>query len=296
MIGKAKRKWYIQTGSVLALIAFFWSFKPCQLEENPKELVDRMFASINNIKTLTYVLKTRERMDGQLTFVHQEVKYGKDPIRVYAKVLAPKKNEGVELLYKEGFNDNKVYVNTNGFPYVNVSLDPAGNMLRKSNQHTIKEVGFDYIHKIVRFIADKHKADFGKIFLLQGSVVFDNKSCYKLVIDYKQFKYIPYTMGPHETATDIAEKFLISDYMILQLNKQLKDYNDVKPGLKIRIPNVYARRTELLIDKTTFLPISQSMYDDKGLFAQYNFQSLRLNPTLSDAEFTADYPAYNFKK
>jgi len=80
----------------------------------------------------------------------------------------------------------------------------------------------------------------------------------------------------------------------LKKNKEIKNFGDVKPGQIIIIPNAYARKTVLYIDKNTYLPILQTMYDDIGLFEQYEFYNLQLNPKIAEEEFTKEYKGYHF--
>src|SRR5690606_18453639 len=97
-----------------------------------------------------------------------------------------------------------------------------------------------------------------------------------------------------ENITDLAYRLNISDFMILELNKNLVDYHSVKPGQQILIPNVYAKKTILYIDKKTFLPVVQIMHDQEGLYEQYEFSNLIINPKINDEEFKSDYDEYGF--
>jgi outer membrane lipoprotein-sorting protein len=257
-----------------------------------KEIINKMSASIDKISTLKFKLKKKERINGELKSGEQDVKFQRSPKKIYTKVLAP--NVGVEVLWIEDPNNKKAYVNPNAFPYFTLSLDPYNSILRKNNHHTIHEVGFDYINSIINQIAKKSAGDFGKFFVYEDDVIFDKKNCYKIVIDYTPYTYLSYTVKEGETVTTIAYKLFVSDYMILQLNK-IEDYDDVKAGQVIKIPNAYAKKTILFIDKENFLPISQMMYDEKGsLYSQYEFFNLQLNPKIPEEEFTKDYKDYNF--
>lgn len=269
------------------------SFEAFAQELSSKEILDRMFASIKKVHSLTFTLKKKERIGTVLNYGEQKVKFTTSPKRVYTEIIIP--NKGVELIYVEGLNNNMGYLNPNGFPYINLNLSPYSGPLRKGNHHTLHEVGFQYISDIVSHIYDQAGSDFNRIFLTEGSIFFENKNCYKLIIDYIPFKYIPYTVLPNETVTDIGYKLFISDYMILQLNKNIKDYEDVKAGQIIMVPTAYAKKTVLYIDKITNMPVVQMMYDEKGLIAQYEFHNLVVNPKIDAAEFTPEYEGYHFR-
>lgn len=273
------------------LLIFLLGFSPSK--PSSKEIIDQMFAAIPQINSLTFTLKKKERVANNYNFGEQNVKYQSKPKKIYTEIISP--NKGIELLWREGQNNNMVYLNPNGFPYINLNFNPYSSTLRKGNHHTIHEVGFDYIGSIIGHIAHQCGEDFSKIFIYEGDVIFDKKECYKILINYSDFKHISYTVKENESLTDIAYKLFVSDYLLLQLNPEVSNYNDVKVGQKIIVSTAYAKKTILYIDKISFLPILQSMYDDKGLIAQYEFYNLQLNPKIQASEFEADYKDYRFK-
>ena len=257
-----------------------------------RQIIDNMYIAIDKIKSLSFTMRKIERIDNKYFKGEQQVRFSKNPKRIYTKVISP--NEGVEVLYIEGKNKNAALVNPNAFPYINLSLDTYGSIMRNNNHHTIHEVGFDYIGDIISHIDEKSGSDFNGYFTYVGDTVFDGKPCYKVHIDYKPFDYTDYVIHAGENITSIAYKLHISDYMILQLNKNLSGYQDGKPGMTIRVPNAYSKQTFLYIDKKTFLPILQIMHDDKGLYEQYGFYNLQLNPVFGPDEFNKKNGAYNF--
>lgn len=286
------KKISVTTG--LCFCLFFCQSGNAQKTMTSKELIDNMVNSVAQLKSLTYKLKKTERVDGVLKTGEQDVKLNISPRKSYAKIRKP--NDGVEVLYAEGQNDNKVLVRPNAFPYVNLNLSPMSSIMRKGNHHTLHELGFSYIADVIGSIADKAKAadKFEEYFTYGGEVVFDNKPCYKVHIHYVPFAYISYKVKEGETVTSIATKYKLSDYMILTLNPTISDYDDVKAGQVITIPNNYAKKTILYLDKETFMPIVQSIYDEKGLFEQYEFYNVKVNPVIKDEEFTKTYKDYKF--
>ncbi len=262
-----------------------------QAQETPsaRQIIDRMMAATAEVKTLTYRFKKIERVAGTMRTGEQSVKYQHSPRKTYVYLHYP--NKGTQVLWTE---TEKVLVKPTSFPYISVSLSPYSSIIRKNNHHTVHQIGFDYIRNIVDAIARQSGNKFNEYFVYQGETVFDSRPCYKILIDYKPFKYIPYTVKAGESLTSIAHKLGVSDYMMLQINPELDDYDDIKPGMQITVPTAYARRTLLYIDKETFLPIVQKMYDDKGLFSQYEFLNLKINPAIATEEFSRDYHAYNF--
>lgn len=275
---------------LLLALLFFSSFNRQAITS--RQIIDKLFISCSNIQTLRYKLKKLERIGGELKAGEQDVKYNASPKKIYTNIIFP--NKGVEVLYVEGSNNGDAYVNPNAFPYITLNLNPYGSLMRKENHHTVHEVGFDYITGILTKIANAAGPDFDNIFQYKGEVKFNNLDCYKIDIDYYPYKLVPYTVKEGENLTDIAYRLSLSDYMILGFNKEVDNFEDVKPGQKILIPNAYARRTVLYIDKQSFLPVLQQMYDEKGLFEQYEFYNVVVNSKIGAEEFSKENKKYGF--
>lgn len=248
-----------------------------------------MFTTVASIKTLKYTFKKQERLKGVYHSGEQNVKYHKSPFKIYLYIQAPQ--QGAEVLFIDGENDNKALVNPNAFPYVSVNLDPYGQNMRKNNHHTIYEVGFDYISNL---LSHEFKQVGESGMKNEGLFTFNKRECYKITYENTGFKYIPYVMKQNENITQLAKKNYISEYMIMEKNTFIGDYNYCSPGKTIYIPNSYAKKTEIYIDKILKLPILQKIYDDKGLFEQYEYLDVQLNPVISEEEFTEDYDDYDF--
>jgi outer membrane lipoprotein-sorting protein len=254
-----------------------------------KEVVFKMIKSINDLERLKYSLKIVER--GKKGYNHYEssVKLNRKPRKIYLYI------KGIELLWVSGWNNNKAYVKPNSFPYVNLSLDPLGYLMRQDQHHTLNEMGVDYFAGLIEYMALKNGNKFDQYFKLEGEERINNRPCYKVIIDNKDFGYENYTVGVNESITSIARKLHISEYMILEVNPKFNDYFDIlKKGQVIKVPNAYAKHVTLYIDQLYFLPISIKILDDKGLFEQYDYHFLQVNPKIDDAEFTKQYKDYKF--
>ena len=270
------------------------SFLHSQREEgsSPREIIDKMLSSIDRIKTLKYKIKQFERIEGEMINAEQDIKLSVSPFKVYAYIYLP--DEGAEFLWVEGKNDGDAIVNPNGFPYINLNLDPYGKILRKDQHHTIFELGFDYLAQILKAAMARTDDDFDKYCEYKGTIKWNNIDCHVIVIEYDGFKYVPYVVGEGETVLSIAKKLGLSEYMIVNTNPAVDNYDDVKAGQQIKVPNAYAKKTILYIDKRNNLPIYQKMYDEKGLFEIYEFHDLQVNPLIPEEEFTKSYKEYDF--
>jgi outer membrane lipoprotein-sorting protein len=274
------------------LVFFLQSILTFAQTASSKEIIDQMLKATGEIKTLKFKFKKIERLEGKILTGEQDIKYLHSPRKTYAYLHSPSK--GTEALWVENENSGKVLVKPTSFPYVSINLSPFGSVLRKTNHHTVHEIGFDYIAGIIGNIAQKSGPHFNQYFLYQGEVKFEGRDCYKILIDYSPYQYIDYTVKAGENLPAIAKKLYVSDYMIKEINPDMDDYDDVKAGQRIKVPNAYARKTVLYIDKEHYLPLVQKMYDEKGLFAHYEFHNLQVNPPIQPEEFSRNYNEYNF--
>lgn len=277
---------------LILLSPFFILHSQGQEKTSSRAVIDEMLSSIDRIKTLKYKIKQFERIKGEMIIAVQDIKLSTSPFKVYVYVHLP--DEGAELLWVEGKNDGDAIVNPNGFPYFNLNMDPYGKIMRKNQHHTIFELGFDYLAQIIRAALARTDDDFYNYCEYKGTIKWNNIDCHKIVIEYDEFKYVPYIVGKGETVLSIAKKLGVSEYMLVEINPAIDNYDDVKARQQIKVPNAYAKKTILYIDKRNNLPIVQKMYDEKGLYEIFEFHNTQVNPLIPEEEFTKDYKEYDF--
>jgi outer membrane lipoprotein-sorting protein len=276
---------------ILAIIPLFYSSNLLAQKQElaTKEIIFRMLKSIHDTERFKYNLKITERGKKGMNHYESAVKLNRHPRKIYLYI------KGIELLWVAGWNNNKAYVKPNAFPYFNLSLDPLGSLMRQDQHHNLNDMGFDYFGSIVAYMAKKVGNNFDEYFKLESKEYYNNRPCYKIIINNKDFAYETYTVGQNENLTSIARKLHISEYMILEVNPKLNDYFDIlKVGQKLKVPNAYAKDVTLYIDQLYFLPIGVKVSDDRGLFEQYDYFFLQVNPKIEDAEFTKTFKGYKF--
>ncbi len=276
---------------IVAFISLFFGTNlfAQKTELSAKEVITKMLKSIHDAERFKYNLKITERGKKGMNHYESAVKLNRNPRKIYLYI------KGIELLWVSGWNNNKAYVKPNSFPFFNLSLDPLGSLMRQDQHHNLNDMGFDYFGSIVAYMAKKVGNNFDDYFKLQESERYNNRPCYKIIIDNKDFGYETYTVGENESITSIARKLHISEYMILEVNPKLNDYFDIlKVGQKLKVPNAYAKDVTLYIDQLYFLPIGVKVLDDKGLYEQYDYFFLQVNPKIEDAEFTKTFKGYKF--
>jgi hypothetical protein len=273
---------------ILLLLSISFGFSQSK-ELTCKDIMTKSLKAVKDVKSLKYHLKITERGRKGFNYYESAVKFNKNPRHIYLYI------KGIEVLWVQGKNNGKALVKPNAYSFFNLNLDPMGDLMRQDQHHTLNEMGYDYLAHIIQNIIDKLGNKFDEVFSLEGEERINSRPCYKIEINNKDFRYVDYTIGEGENITSIARKHNIAEYMILEKNPKFKDYFDIlKKGQVIKIPNWYCRSVVLYIDKLYFLPISMKVSDDKGLFEEYNYHFLQVNPTFEKDEFTKTFKGYNF--
>ncbi|PCJ84534.1 MAG: hypothetical protein COA57_09055 [Flavobacteriales bacterium] len=263
-----------------------------QQQSQPIDLLREMLKSSRDFETLTYSLVITERMDGVMTVQISETKINREPFKVYIKQLEPKK--GLEVLYLEGENDGNALVNPNGFPWMNFNLDPYGSLMRENTHHTLFNSGFAYFAMIVDHLLSKYSAYASSALIQMSDTSWNGIDCYHIVINNPKFRFYDYQVGKDENIINIAKRLKVGEHMILENSSGVSGYYDVDEGDLIKIPNDYAAKMEVFIDKKRMIPLVTKVYDDKGLYEQYEYLKIEINPSLKPEEFTKNYEEYGF--
>lgn len=267
-------------------------FIQAETKTDARKLFDSMMAAMEKVRTCTYVLNVDERVFGKLGSAQYLAKVNVAPLQIYTYSVHP--NPGAEALYVENSNNNKILINPNKFPYINLSLSVNSMLLRKPHQFNILQMGFSYFHGILKKNIVKNGEQFYNSLTLKADILHNKKEFHVLEINNHSFGYVNYKVKAGENVTEIADKLLVNDHMILEINDDIDDYDDVKAGQIIKVPNSFAKKIILYIDKITHLPLVQIIHDDKGFYTKIEFSSFVLNPVIHPDEFTRHYPKYKF--
>jgi hypothetical protein len=255
----------------------------------PGRILHQMYDSIKNIKTLKQKVKAIERINKSFVTADSEIKLQTHPRKVYFVNRSKK----IEILYDSELTSHKALVKPHVFPYLTISLDPMGNIMRKNQHYTINELGYEFIGKSVALTLNKDKEGLNN-FTYHGKVNKNGYTCYFLEYENKSYTYMNYVVGDKETASIIAYKLCVNDYLLRDKNNLLNDFGFIKKGTVLKVPTLYCRRAILYIDEKLMLPVSISLYDEAGLFESYDYTSIEINPTFNPDEFSKDYKEYNF--
>jgi outer membrane lipoprotein-sorting protein len=271
----------------------FFSLILCTGKAQPaSELLNKLITENDKIYRISMTIVMNERVDGEINEKKADFKINYNPHKIYLKQDYP--NEDMEILYVEGLNKNRAWVYPNAFPWVTLSLDPTGNTMRGKHHHSIFNSGFNYFVDVVEHLMIKYADEINKLAKNAGIEFVNGVKCHKIVFENPYFRFINYKIKPGEDLVSIAQKFYINEYMIIENNKNIKDYEDIEPGQIIKMPSDYAKKVSIFLDAGTYLPYLIKVFDDEGLFQEYYFKNVRVNPYFSSSVFDPDNPNYNF--
>lgn len=254
-----------------------------------KALVLNMIDSIKALRGFKSVIRKTERIEGKLVLQISEVKVSSKPYEVYVRQLSPK--SGVEILCSDGCK--KALINMNGFPWINLSLDPYGVTMRKHQHHTVHDSGFDLLASILT--RNLHEFNLQEQTLTRKEdVIWLGEKAIQIVLINKAYKTFQYNVIGRENISEIAKRFNVNEYAILELNQECDNYEDVRSGQELIIPSHYGAKMTLYISIKTMLPLIVRVYDYKGLFEEYDYTEFKLNPRFAANEFDENFPEYDF--
>lgn len=258
-----------------------------------KNVVAKLIGAKKLLQSAKFTMYCEERLiDGTFAKSERLVKLNVSPKQIYFYSVTPL--AGTEILWKEGFNEDKMLIGPSGFPYVAFSIKPNSTIARKDSHHPISDMGFEYAINMIEYYVKSYGDELYKQVTIKDTVQWDNRSCIHLIVDYKNYNSLKYTVKQNENITDIARKYYVNDYLILILNPSIDNFDDVKAGQVINVPNFYCKKIEFYIDRSTWLPVKQTIYDQKGVYEKFEFKSLIVNPHFKPEEFTSEYKDYKF--
>jgi outer membrane lipoprotein-sorting protein len=281
----------VRTIVLIALVIQFGAYfnSAYAQDADAKAAIIQMMDSINALEGFKSVIKKTERIEGELVLQVSTVKVSRNPYQVYVRQLSPK--SGVEILCANGCE--KALINMNGFPWINLTLDPDGPTMRKHQHHTVHDSGFD----LLAIILERNLQAFNPLeqtLTRKEDIFWITENAIQIELVNKAYKTSLYKVNDDENIADIAKKFNVNEYAILELNPECTNYEDVKDGQEIIIPSHYGVTMNLYISKKTMLPLLIRVYDHNGLFEEYDYTEFELNPRFAANEFDEHFTEYDF--
>lgn len=264
----------------IIVFGFAFSNREFNSEIESKIILERFESAVNSIQTLQYTLVNHERIGDRLLSGKQKISLTTSPFQCHIILLEPGKGE--EIVYAENKYSNLAVYEPNGFPYMQLELDPYGSLMRKNNHHTIFDLGYGPMLAMLNYHLKR-----SPYMLSSTSLTMNGKSIQKLTIDFTQFSYNPFIPDKKESISELARHLMVNDYMLAEINK-LELSSIVKPGQQIKVPSAYAKRIVLFIDTENDLPIVQVIYDEKGVYEKYEFSEILINIPIPEKRFNSE--------
>lgn len=263
------------------------------ISQNCHQIIQQTLDNISNIHTTSFNLTAKERFFNEYKIEKAFYKIRNNPYSLYYKQIVPPTY--AEVLINEKFV-NEALVNPNSFPYFSLKMNPYGEKLREKQHHNLYQAGFIYIKNTLLHMKKKYQLSWADVCEYNGIFKIAGKECYKITLNNPHYKIENYTVPKNYTVQDLALNLNLCDIKILELNPKLKDiFKVLQKGTVIKVPTDYAKKTVLYIEKTSFLIIKIEVYDEVGLFEEYLFEDLKINPVFTNNEFDENNPAYGFK-
>jgi hypothetical protein len=255
----------------------------------PAKIMHQMYDSIKNVRTVQLTVFAIERIENKFLTATSNIKVQTNPRKIYFH--NPEKK--IEVLYNSENSRHKALVKVHNFPYLALNLDPTGNIMRKNQHYTIHELGYEFIGKSIALTLSKDKEGINN-FTYLGKRLKNGFNCYLLEYENKIYSYVNYKVTDKETASSIASKLCVNDYLLRNKNDLLNDFGYLRRGTVLKVPTLYCKKAVLYIDEKLMLPVAISLYDDAGLFESYEYSALEVNKTFKPEEFTRGYKEYGF--
>ncbi|GAA4349427.1 hypothetical protein GCM10023185_06160 [Hymenobacter saemangeumensis] len=253
-----------------------------------EQLIFRLRSAIEGLQTMRCTMRAQERMQGKIIQARNLVKVNFRPLKVYIK-----KQDGIEVLWVTGQNDGQAWVHLGRFPYLTLSLNPQGTLMRRDQHHVALQAGFGPIAELLRPAGAGGESAFFRSLRYVGDTLLQGRPAHILRSDFPQFRYVSYTAGKNETPGTVAQRFGCGDYRIMERNN-LAAEEKIAEGRVLQVPNAYGRRTTVCVDPNTFLPVLVHVVDEQGLYERFEFVDVLANQPIPAAEFTRTFSGYKF--
>ena len=116
---------------------------------DPEGWIKEAETALAQVENYKAIFHKQERVEGKLMEKETVLFKFKRPFKVYMKWIEGSYT-GRELLYVEGWNNNRMMVRDSGITsMITVNLDPKGSLAMKGNRHPVTDSGLDHLVKLV---------------------------------------------------------------------------------------------------------------------------------------------------
>jgi len=134
----------------LLLVAALSTKAKAEEKSDPEQWIGEAEAALVQVENYRAIFHKQERVEGRLMEEETVLFKFKRPFKVYMKWMkGPYK--GRELLYVEGWNNNRMMVRNSGITgMMTVNLNPKWSLAMKGNRHPVTDSGLDHLVTLLR--------------------------------------------------------------------------------------------------------------------------------------------------
>jgi hypothetical protein len=268
----------------MRILPFFFIFMTSLLQaqqvcdcDSTFDFVYSQWASVDNMEYLS--VKNERKMDEYET-AEFEFTVQRKPYKVAGLMIG----KGHRLLYDPSLKRDEALYIPSGFPFTNVWLDIHGKVFRGLNHYTISNAGGEFIFGIIKNEYEKMRENF-----ICTKVQRNGEWVIDVYAESDNYRLSPYTAQPRETVLDIAQKFNVMAYALIEYNQNVENYTEDLGGKKLMIPNQYGSKVKLAVSAEHGMPTLIRVEDPNGLLEQYEYSNYKFNQKLPADYFTEDY-------
>lgn len=263
-----------------------------QSDKAAVEMLESFIKKSQKLNGLRFTEEKFERIDGRLWHKAYDTKINYKPLKIYKKEIFPE--DGVEVLYVEKSNDDKVLVFPNRFPWMTLSLDPHSNTLRTGTHHTLLNSGYSYQAYLIQHFLDNKKIDESISFF--KDTIIGGIECKGIRILSTNFNIMELTLEKEISFFDFCKDRFVGEYMLMELNPNIINFEDtLMAGSVIKTPSSYAEEFRVYINPTDHLPVMVESYDHGVLYERYLFKDIHQVEAFKEGEFDVGFDEYGFK-
>lgn len=235
-------------------------------------VISKLESSIQQLSNYQFDFNSRERFPHGYTEGSGTVQLYFDPRIIKMKQTAPLSD--TEIIYDAGKHEDKLLVKPKGLPK-GLLLSPNAPKIRKHSHHSLLDIGFQNVLDFLNHSKSVYEDQFEEMVTIKPSKTLDGATCLLLSIRLTNEALTQQiTVDQTTSIQTLAKQHHISEYKIIELN-QLKSYRKITAGTSLVLPKHYAHRIDLYLDKSTYLPITQIIYDELGLLEHYDYRNIK---------------------
>ncbi len=274
---------------VAASVAVGQSYDP-----NAKALLDTMVARWNAVSSATYRIHKTERMrDGEVVVEEVAFKF-KRPGQMYLAAILPR--VGQELIYNAKRSRDEFTVHPGRFPDVTLNLSLTSSLALERQHHQVlhSELGYTFA-MLSRDLARAEREGAAGAVRYQGANTVRGRAVEIITVELSALPPLRVQAQAGESLFAFAERVGMDAYVIFNSNPSLDAFGDELEAASYLVPRFYGAKTEFVIDVELQLPVSVTIWDDRGrVYERYSYTEMVINPPLTPLDFDPDNPAYHF--